>query len=297
MRSRTTYVLLAVLIVAIAGVWWQKNQHTAQQTQRNQRQVSLALQDTGAIDRISIRWASSTVELVKRDSDWVIENAGNIRADAKPIDALLQSFKDLKVISVAATAKTDPASLDSYALYRTELTFAAGGETVSAYVLRRPEDYYGTAYAQRQGDPTVYLVESIPVDVFTREDWRDKTILRFAKDEVAAIKYVRNKQTFTLTRSDSSWLLDGKPALQSAADLFADNLGNLNALDFAATSTDFKPSGITIGITLKDREIGLTLGQTLADESAYLKTSDGKMYLLANTNVIRLTKTRKDFTP
>ena len=112
------------------------------------------------------------------------------------------------------------------------------------------------------------------------------------------IKYENGKKIFTLNRADDgSWDLDGKLAKTDAAELFTDNLGNLNAVEFLPADTDFKPSGIHVTITLKSKTLELTLGQTTPDDSTYLKTGDNKLYLIANTNRARLTKERKEFLP
>jgi len=297
MRSRSTYLLVAILLILAGGIFWQRWQRGSQQ-RRLQRQVtSLAVADTSAIDRVTILHASTTLELHRQGLQWVIASAGNIAADQNPVTQLLQNIQQLRVLSVAATGGGDIKSLGLAERERTELTLRAGDRVVRQLRVGNSARYGTGAYVQLIGDPTVYLAEPISADLLMRTDWRDKTILRFTKDDVQEITYQRSRQRFTLTRKDSQWQLDGSPAKQEAADLFAENLGNLNALEFVAPETEFKPLNITIGITTKDKSFELVLGQAPKKDEAFLKSSDGKLYLLANTNRVRLTKERKEFVP
>lgn len=298
MRNRTTYIILGIVLLAAAAIVWQRYQGIQHRQNIEQRTIGLAITDPQAIDRITIRNATTT-ELVRQENAWRIASSENILAASSYIDTVMNAAQEWKVISVAADAKT--ADLESLALsesQRTTLTLQANGETVLELWLGRPEDYLGIAYAQLPNTPTIYLLKTVPVDIFSRTDWRDKSIFRFGATEVKTIKYENGKKIFTLSRADDgSWDIDGKLAKADAAELFAGNLGNLNAVEFLPAETDFKPSGIKVTITLKTKTLELALGQTTPDDSTYLKTGDGKLYLIANTNRNRLTKERKEFLP
>ena len=297
MRTRSTYVIIGVLVLAIAGVISQRfrNQRNQQAPVQRQEQIALAASET--VDRITIKRNNFQVTLTKAGQAWVISSAGNVRAEASAIDELLSNLRDLKVLSTAGSGDADLAEFGLSEDQRTELTLESGGTTVRSLWFGREENYSGTAYAKRPNDATTYLVRSLTVDLFKRDDWRDKAILRFGPTEVKEIKYTRGRQSFTLTNDSGTWQLDGKSAKQETANTLAESLGVLNAVDFPPQDDEFKPSGISIAITLQDRQVEFVLGQTNADDNTYLKTSDGKLYLIANTNRSRLTKERKEFVP
>lgn len=297
MRSRSTYLLIAVLLILAGGIFWQRGQRGHEQGQRQQRQTSFAVADPAVVDQITIRYASTTTELAKQSGAWRVAGTANVAAENSAVDSLVQGLAQLAVLSVAARADADLTPLNLSQGRRTELTIAGSGKILQHFFLGQPPSSYGTAYLLPADGREVYLVQSVPSDIFTRTDWRDKAIVRLPVEDIQEIKYQRGRLKFTLAKIDGAWQLDGKPANQDAGNLFAANLAHLNAVEFLPSDTEFKPLGITVGLTLKDRQIELTLGAAPQPDEAYLKTSDGKMYLLANTNRTRLTKERKEFVP
>lgn len=297
MRSRSTYLSIAVLLVLIAGVVWQRSRQNRQADTLQQRRTSLTVADAGAIDHITLQQGTSTVELAQTGNGWLVASAGNVPAETSAVDALLKGFAQIRVLSVAAAADSD---LDPVGLSEPErfgLTLSGNGQILQQFWIGRPPSSFGSAYLLPVGGREVYLVESVPYDLFSRTDWRDKAILRVPVADIQEIKYQRGRTKFTLARNSGEWLLDGKPARNEVAQLFADNLANLNAMEILPPDTKFTPIDITIGLTLNDRQMELRLGKAPRDDEAYLKTSDGKLYWLANTNRTRLTRERKEFVP
>ncbi len=298
MRSRSTYLLLALVLVMVVGLFWQRQRRTAQRGQLQERSATLAVSDTATIDRITIQQGTTTTELLRQGSQWTVASAGNAAADSSLVTRLLENMQRLRVLSVAAVQATDFSSLAVGTEPSAELTLQTGQTTVRRLKFQRITDSYaGAAYVLPVGETTIYLAEPVPFDLAARTDWRDKAILRVPTDDIQEIKYQRGRVKFTLAKNNGAWQLDGKPANQDAANLFATNLANLNATDLLSTNTVFKPIGITIGLTLKDKQLELTLGEAPRKDEAYLKTSDGKLFWLANTNRTRLTKERKEFVP
>lgn len=297
MKSRSTYLMLGILALAVGGVLWQRVGNQRQQQAAVQRQELIALAAADPVDRITIKRKDFRVTLAKAGQTWVVSSADNAKAETSAIEELLGNLRDLKVLSAAGTGDAELAAFGLSEDRRTELTLEVGGTAVRSLWFGREENFSGTAYAKRPNEATTYLVRYLPVDLFNREDWRDKAILRFGPTDIKEIVYTKGKRAFTLTNDGGTWQLDGKPAKQEAARTFAENLGLLNAVDFPPVDDEFKPSGVSIAITLQDRQIELALGQTNADDNTYLKTSEGKLYLIANTNRTRLTKERKEFVP
>ena len=296
MRFRSTYILVAILLLIVAGIVGQRFREYRRLQALEQRKTQVAIPDPSAVDRIELKQKDYSVHLEKTGGGWYIASGNNFPADAAIIDRMLDDLSQVQVRSVAGNAK-DLAALKLDPGQRIELTLSGGGKIIRAWWISRGDDQDGTSLLMDADSDAVFVVEPIPNDVFTRTDWRDKAIVRVPEQDIQEMRYRRGREQFTLARKDGAWLLDGKPANQQQASLLASNIANLNAVEFLPDDTAFTPLNIVIGLTLNDRQMELNLGKAPNDDEAYLKTGDGKMYLLANTNRARLDKTRKDFLP
>lgn len=300
MRHRTTYLMLAALLVVFGGILTQRWLSSRAQSTIEKRQVILALPQTVQVDRITVQHGTTTAELARQGEPWVVQSAGNAAA-ADTVTQVLNAFKGLQILSEAGTAATD-ADRAAFGLQpdqRAHLTFQASGKIVRELWLGRPEEYNFdlTAYAQEPNNSVVYLVQPVPVDVFTRNEWRDMGIWDFPVDQVREINYTTGKKTFTMVRTNDSWTIGKQQALDSVADPFLSMLAGISAKEFLAPDTAFKPLNIVIGVTLADLSLELSLGQAPNPDEAYLKTSDGKMYVISGATRQLLTKTKEDFLP
>ncbi|MDO8560439.1 MAG: DUF4340 domain-containing protein [bacterium] len=296
MRFRSTYLLIAVLLLVVAGIVGQRFREYRRLQALEQRKTQVAIPDPSAVDNIELKQKDNSLRLVKTGGKWFIASDNNFPADATIIDRMLDDLSQVQVRSVAGNAK-DLAAMKLDPGQRIELTLTGDDLVIRAWWLSRGDDRDGTSFLMDAQSDVVFVVEPIPNDVFTRTDWRDKAIIRVPEQDIQEIKYRRGREQFTLARTNGQWELDGKPANQQAADLLASNIANLNVVEFLPPDTTFTPLNIVIGLTLKDRQMELALGKAPNADEAYLKTDDGKMYLLANTNRARLEKTRKEFAP
>jgi len=172
------------------------------------------------VKKIEVQGPDKDIVLSKADAGWALEKPVEAKADDTMVQTFLSSLRNMK----AQDFIEQPAQgLQEFGLAPPQLTvsLALGGDNARKTVLIGGEKGDGEK-GETQGDKQRYVKRGEKDTLFVVGDWvlrdlsktandfRDKTVIRFAPDQAAKIEVKRREgEGFTLTRgADKKWTID-----------------------------------------------------------------------------------------
>lgn len=165
---------------------------------------------TGSIEEVEITNASAEVTRVARkDSTWSIVAPEGIEADTVEVSTVVSSLESLERTKVI---DDNPASAAPFGLdpARIRLAFkTAGDPTAKVLLIGSKTPTGGDLYAKVDGAPAIFLIGGHLEDTFNRKtfDLRDKSVLKFSREDVTAVSLTQGTTRVSLTKSGNDYRL------------------------------------------------------------------------------------------
>jgi hypothetical protein len=241
MMSRSTWTLLGVLLVLIlvaVYVLQRPGERSSGDTSGNM----LVSFDSSAVNRIEIRSREGEVTLQKDNGVWMLESPLRYRADQTSVLGAIAKARSIGVKNVVSS-NPERFSLFQVDSSGTLVRLLAGNTVLASFFVGKPSSSFNETYARITTANDVVVADGMFGYMFSRspKDWRDKTILPVAQNEIQTVRFTYGDTTFTLQRADSGWTVDGMKAKQGAVDELLGSLGRLTADGFIDTT--FTPPG------------------------------------------------------
>ncbi len=242
----TFVVLLAIVLVTVPGGDARKSRSFKQELTRF---------DSSAVTSLEILPKSGTdlISLQKKDGNWLVSKGNTSHnADNRQVNNMLTTLWELNAKRLAANDRerwdefevTD--SLGSRVrvlegdktvadLYVGKFSYTQpSGQAANPYM--RQQRGTMTSFVRLEGEKEVYAVDGFLTMMFNRSvnDFRDATVNRVQKADIARIHVQSPEENYTLVNRDSLWMLDGLVAdSTSVADYVAgiSQLSNRNFLE------------------------------------------------------------------
>jgi len=260
LRTRSTLLLL--LFALGLGTYVYFVERPARE--REQKKDTLLDVDAEAIEAVTLTYPDREIRLLKgTDGTWRLAAPLDVAADQTATKNLVEA------IASAELSKTidDPGSdLAAYGLDKPTVTVQlrlTGGAEPPALVVGKETPIGFKAYAQKKGDPKLYLTTGAFHSGIKKEvkDLRDKTIVDFQDDQVQSIRVTgRDRPRVTLEKRDGAWKLTEPgeyPADDGDVRSFLSSLRGLRAQDFV----DQPDADLGVyGLTDPKLQVALSLG-------------------------------------
>jgi hypothetical protein len=234
--TRTTWFLAGILVALIAATVWVMQRPGEQSGSADDGNV-LVRYDSASVDRMDILMPSGMVTLAREGDRWMITAPLRAAADQHAVNLAIGQGTALKLKALVSAnpAKQQVFQLDSSSVL--VRVFAKGSE-VAAFHVGKPGTTYTETYIRREGSKEVFLTEGMLSAVFAKpaRDWRNKAILGLHPEDIHSVVFHYGDTTFTLSRSDSTWKVDGMPATEYAVRGFLASLASLQCDDFIDTA-------------------------------------------------------------
>jgi hypothetical protein len=291
--TRSTMFLLAILIALIGATVWVM-QRPGEQSSSSDNADVLVSYDSAAVDRMDISTPSGTVSLVREGDAWMIASPIRARADQRLVSTAIGQGRSLKLKALVSSnpAKQQLFQIDSASsLVR---IFAKGAE-VAAFHVGKPGPAYTETYIRREGSKDVYLTDGMLSMVFARpvRDWRNKTLLSLRPEDVRRVQFQYGDTTFALSRSDSSWQVEGVPASEYGVRGFLASLTTMQCDDFIDSTLAAMPPREA---TLEVNGVQIAFHRKPGDTMYTVIASNGlQIYTMYAWRAEQVLKRKKDF--
>ena len=222
-KLKTTYVLIALAVIAILGLIWRE---VASQNSFDKELYNFAVSDTAAVTKLVI-WDKSpdTVTLERKGQQWLVNGAYIARPDA--IEVLLETLYRIRLRNFPQAAAQETI-LSAMATYGKRVEVYQGSELVKAFTVgTETPDMLGT-YMLRDGYETPVATYMpgfngyLSSRFFLREDlWRTREIWP-SPEEIAAVSlFFPDTVLFEVQRSGSQFKLVNGSGMDMEADPMA----------------------------------------------------------------------------
>jgi len=289
--KRNTWILLGVLAVLAIATILVLNRPGEQSTQ-GVMEDPLVEYDSAAVDRLEITSSQGTVVLARQGSRWIVEEPVSAPADESVVGTAIGKGTDIRLKSLVSSnpQKQLLFQVDSSA---TLVRIFDHGTERAAFRIGKLGSSYRDTYVRREGSDDVYLADGVLTYVFNKpaRDWRDRTIFRAEQADIQSVDFRYGDTTFTLTREDTLWLVDGTTASESTVRSFLSSLSNIQADDFvdSTVALDDPEALVSVGTT--------TLGffRSGSDRYTVKSSASDQLYQIYNWRANQLLKRAPDF--
>ena len=303
---RSTLILLVVFFGLFGYVYFYESKRPATPPAEEKPKAFTVQPDK--IEELAVKAASGeTTRLKKTTGTWQVVEPASMTPAESEVTSITQSLASLEVQRVV---DDNPSDLAQFGLSqpKVDVGFRASGQTGLTHLLigdKTPTG--GELYAKTQDQKKVFLIASYLDSTFNRTpfDLRDKTILKFDRDKVAAVEIMRPKDSVVLAKDGSRWNLS-KP-IRATADYSTVEgmIGQIQSAQMVALTAneakDLKQYGldkpqVTATIVSEGAKATLLIGKSSSDGSYYARDAARPMiFTISQALVIELQKPPSDY--
>lgn len=256
-------IILGLVLVVLAGVYFWDHQRVARQKAEEEEQKKLFPWRLEEVTEVVLQRPAGTVRLARDErNEWVLREPVSARADQEEarrlVEGLLRGRRDRKIAE-------EPPDLEVYGLNRPEYLVtvrgkSAEGERVLLLGSKNPTEVY--YYARLQGGKEVFLVS----DTLRRDadkplvELRDKTVLSFDTNRVQALTIAGDGQEVTVEReAEKQWRIVGPQGRVADGDAIQSLLFRLSRLRAVAFHDTPEKSMAEMGLDPPERKLVVRL--------------------------------------
>lgn len=265
---------------------------------------------TDRVTGIEVTTPSLQLKVELQGEEWQITAPLPTKADKSKINAFLDQLRSAKIKEFVEENPSDLTQYDLNPAEKTLTLFLGTDKGTKTLFFGKQDQEKKLVYAKRQEKAPVFLVETklpeaLPTSV---DDWRDRTVLAFEKEQVEKLEIVSPEETIVVTKeADGNWKLTqplDTPADQGKMNVLLWDLHGLKVKEFIAEKTEevtaYGLDSPTWRILLwekgKDSPLTLSVGKEAEGKDGHYAKVEFKdpIYLLAQKDVQNITKTSFD---
>jgi hypothetical protein len=308
MRSGRSLIILLLIAGGLGGyIYFVEMQRDPMADAESTREKVFTL-TPGAIEQVEVTNASAeTTALARTDGNWVITAPAQTEADTVEVSTVVSSIESLEQTRVVAEA---PESAAPFGLEPARMTIAfktADDTTPRRLLIGSKTPTGGDLYAKVEGSPKVFLIGGYLEDTFNKStfDFRDKSVLKFTREEADSVAIVEGNTRLAFARSGSDWRLTAPIAARadfSAVDglisrLFQARMGELVTDDGSGNLRDYgldRPQ-MTVTVGAGSSQAQLAIGKAQNETNVYaMDVSRPLVFTVEQSLVDELKKTPED---
>ncbi len=202
-------LILLVICLLVGAYYFLDVRYEEQQTEKEEKEKQLVTLEKDDIAEVTIEKPEETIKAVKQDERWQLVEPVNASADKNNWDNVVTQYTtgERQRVIQENTTEIEPYGLDAPGF---KVTLAKeGGEEATTIMLGNETPTAGKYYAMVEGTSEVLTVLSSMHTAVDKElfDFRDKTILTFANEDVQKIELQHEGMDATFERNGEQWLL------------------------------------------------------------------------------------------
>ncbi len=211
------------------------------------------------------------LKLKKEKQDWFFNIDGkNYAANNQKIKSIVSELNGSRIKRVVSTKKSDWEKYNTDDSLGTKINFYHNKNLLSSIILGRfdyiqdkdnAEATYGgrtqgetVTYISLPGENEVYSINSmLPIQMGkTIDDYRDKTLLKLDKNKIQKVDIKTKDYSYSLEKSNNSWLLDGTKTDSLKVRSFLNKFANLRGNTFSGFVPQSEASMSEMKVLLSD---------------------------------------------
>jgi len=306
MRGLRSFLVLLVIALGLgAYAIFVESKRTPGESEAREKVFAV---EAAAIERLDITASSGEeTKLEKQDDTWRIVSPADAAADASAVSDVTGTLASLEVQRVV---DEKPADYAEYGLAPPRLTVAFAGADGAEKRLqiggKTPTG--GDMYARLAGQDRVFLVPAYLDASLDKKpfDLRDKSVLKFTRNDVDAVAIDRDGRSIWLEKSGADWRL--KSPLDARAEYGAVEgvigrieSGRMSAITAEGGDLDLQAYGLdepatTITVGAGSASATLAIGKAADDGKVYARDLSRRLVFTIDKGIAdELDKTADDF--
>jgi len=230
MKSKTLYIIIAVLVVGILAVVFLNNNN--QTNISSAEGYSLPAVQSEDVETIKIETALDEFEIKRTASGWTV---GDKAADSSRINNFLNSLSTVDIKGLVGTSEENYGRFSVDKIGGTDVTLlgSQNKELLHIIIGKAGSDYSSTYFRPYSGKNVYTARSSWSTSVFkTINDWRDKTAWSFAEGEVKKIIVKQGWKTYQASFDEEKWVIEHNGRTRTAEN-FGDKVLSISASGFS----------------------------------------------------------------
>lgn len=304
MKHQSTFILLGLFIVLAVIAYFLVGSTEEREASYSLADVRLGM-DSSSVQSISITRNNSTFSLQNIGGKWYVVKSEPAEwrypADEASVKSLLGSIQKLKITSLISS-NPDRQHLFQVDSTGTLLAYAdRSGRSISLYVGKMGPSFTET-YVRPVNSNDVYLAEGLTTWEVNKDlkDWRDKVILKVARDSVRQITFRYPRDRYTLLR-DSVWRMqpsakEKEKINESAITSLLGSLESLRASDFVDSTVKLPSPQLTLELIMPEPATVFFVPVPPDSSQYWVRASTTEQtFIIQKWNAQQFLKQRKDF--
>ena len=251
--KKNTYILMG-LFVCLFIIAYLVLQKPGEQSATTASTGLLFSMDSLFVDKIEIKTSALSLLLEKRGGEWFVAQPVSYKADQTTVGQFIHQIKNIEIKNIVSS-KPEKHTVFQVDQNGTQVTAYEKNAEKAAFVVGKMTESYSESYVRKLNSNDVYLVEGISNYTVNRpvKDWRDKTILTLPKESIKDMHFQYGDTTWSITWSDSSWVVGKDKANPPVVESILSSISNLQADDFIDTAVSPKMTAMVVcaGIQLR----------------------------------------------
>lgn len=197
MKVKKEYLLL-ILIIAVLSIYL-----VVQRTNHEDPELpKLAELDSNTVNRMLITKADTSIELTKKDEQWLIKPQ-DYPANAVAVKNMLNAAAKLTTTALVSEAGIYE-RYDLNPTKRTTVKVFNGQKLEREFSIGKPAPTFQHTFVLLAGDDNVYHARGNLTNTFnqTTENLRDKKVLSFEKDQITALEIRKGDRTQIISKKE-----------------------------------------------------------------------------------------------
>jgi hypothetical protein len=289
MSFRTT-IILAVIVLVLAGLAYYDTQRSEKKKTQEEKQKTLLELKKEDITQIQIARAKDTVQLVASSKDrWEITSPIKTHADEASVGRITSAFEKLQYKDIV---DEQGKKLKEYQLDNPEATFNITTKQGKKYTVqvgaRNP--VLNINYLRVQNDPRVYSVEGEIGNVGTIAllELRDKKLTDFNSEKAESVRVTTPQVNVLFQKESGSWKMKepiNSPASDSEVSSLLSSLEFLRATQFMDEPEYTQTASLNkIGFDKPSGSVEITLEKGLKQKIDFGNKVGEQIYVLVQGN-------------
>ncbi len=237
MQPRST-LILAVLFAALGAYLYLVELPRDPDAAANEALVEL---DSTAVSRIELEHPGRKIVIERRGDAWQMVEPVDAPADQRNVENLIDAVEQVKISR--RLDDVDPPATYGLDAPAATIRLDTPDKTVAAVHVGKKAPVGNSAYVQRDGDPSVLLVDASFLQRIDKKasDLRDKRVLVFDESSLRGLTIERPQGTIELSEDEGSWSITAPanyPADQASVRGLVSTLHSMRATDFVDETSD-----------------------------------------------------------